>query len=98
MKPAPSNMGVPEAIKVNFKSLSSVNQSLRPLGVRRHDPQKHRRNKKNVNLLPTCPLQMTTPSVTHNSEVNLKHFSAACAPNLTRLLLQNQMSWFNSSC
>ena len=83
MKPAPSNMGVPEAIKVDFKSLSSVNQSMRPLGVRRHAPQKQWRNKKNVNLLSPCPLQMTTPSITHNSEVNMKHFSVACAPNLT---------------
>jgi len=33
MKPAPSNMQVPEVIKVNYKSLSSVNQSLQLLSV-----------------------------------------------------------------
>jgi len=47
-----------------------------------------------VNLLSPCPLQMTYPS-TPNSEMNPKHSSTACAPDLTSLLLWNQLSWFN---
>jgi hypothetical protein len=49
-----------------------------------------------VNLLSPCPLQMPFPS-THNTEVNPKH-SGTAAPDLTLLLLQIQLSWFNSSC
>jgi hypothetical protein len=45
MKPAPSNMQVPEVTKINFKSLSNVNRSLQMLSVQCHNPQKQCRNK-----------------------------------------------------
>jgi len=57
MKPAPSNMWVPEVIKANFKSLSSVRQSLQPMS----QPSETMEKQVNVNLRSRCPLQMTSP-------------------------------------